>query len=263
MGPLQDAYEADANAHAARWWACALATATFAIVGLYCLALARNDPPEKVVIPKVSAVVLMAPLALNLAAFIAGEDSGKYARRLAVGLILCAAGDACLELEGSPSFASVKELLFLGGLGAFLAGHLVYIAAFAVNRFKIRTVVATPVLTYVLVVYIILYPNLPRALLAPVFVYASAIGWMMVMACSRLPAGTAHSAWSARTASAGGVIFALSDTVLAINRFVVTLPAAKGFVMTTYFLAQALITASAVGAGSRKTKPGDANSKTD
>lgn len=248
---LKQAYEADEIANNARRQARAIAFASFAAIGYYGLALGRGDPPEDTVVPKAGAVLIMAPLALNLSAMSVRDGSKKYARRIAAGLLLCACGDACLELENSESFEDIKGLLFLGGLGSFLVGHVLYIAAFAVNRFKIRLLVSTPLLLYVLGIFLVLYDSLPSGLIAPVGLYASTIGWMAVMACSRQPAGVAHSTWSKCTAVAGALLFAASDTVLAINKFVKPIPQAKGVVMATYFGAQALIAASVRGAGGR------------
>ncbi len=254
MSKLQEAYERDAAAFEARRRARALTAAIFATTGYYGLTLAdKNVPPEHSVIPKVGAVLLMALLSLVLGS--SGYDgSERYARRVAVGLTLCACGDACLEMESMEGLeVRQKKALFLGGLGAFLLGHLVYIFAFASNKYVLKLRVICPLLAYVLGVFLVLYPSLPAELVAPVFIYACAIGWMAIMACSRSAAG-AHTRWSERAAAAGALIFAVSDTVLAVNRFVTPLRAAKALIMVTYFVGQAAIAISSRGAGAKLAK---------
>lgn len=227
--------------------------------------LAEGQAPEMTVLPKAGSVLLMALDAIALGACDASGRSTRYARRLALGLLFCAGGDACLELEHSKSLAPMKEGLFLAGLGCFLIGHLLYVWAFTANRFKLRPIVVSPLMGYVLCVFLVLQPHLPTALLAPVFIYACAIGWMVVLACSRQPAGT-HSQWSKRSAVCGALIFTVSDTVLALNKFVSPIQGAKGIVMATYFLGQAAIAASARGAGGKPVKSkgtdGTASAKT-
>jgi uncharacterized membrane protein YhhN len=86
---------------------------------------------------------------------------------------------------------------------------------------------------------------------------------MVILACSRQPAGTTHSRWSSRTAIAGALLFGVSDTVLALDRFVpwAKLSAAPGLVMSTYFMGQGLISLSAKGAGGKpKTAGGSTRS---
>lgn len=242
-----------AEAQQARRYARALGWASFASAGYYGLAWSRGDPPEWIVIPKVGAILLMAPLATQLGASEAADDSASYAWRIGVGLVLCAVGDACLEFEGSPAFSpNSKSILFLGGICSFLAGHVAYIFAFSVNRFKIRALFAIPLLGYACMLFLYLRPYLPSALIAPVFIYATAIGWMAVMACSREPAGAANASSSRWAAVSGAAFFIASDSVLAISKFVAPLRDAKSIVMATYFLAQGLITFSARGAGGRR-----------
>jgi alkenylglycerophosphocholine/alkenylglycerophosphoethanolamine hydrolase len=73
-----------------------------------------------------------------------------------------------------------------------------------------------------------------RELLAPVCVYVAAIATMVVLAVNvGVPA-----------AAVGSVLFLVSDTVLAWNRFVRPLPAGPVAVHVTYHLAQGLLVLS-------------------
>lgn len=184
---LEQSEQAEAAATTAGRQAWAFGFASYAVTGFYGLALMRGEPQSDAVIPKAGAVLLMAPLALNLGASVVGEDSSRYARRICAGLIFCAGGDACLALEDSDAYKDVKQLLFLGGLGCFLVGHLLYMSAFAANRFKVRKVVAGAILVYVLSICIVLYPSLPTALIAPVLLCKAELARACVPCTSTRP----------------------------------------------------------------------------
>lgn len=64
----------------------------------------------------------LASLCFVLLALAVGALDSGYGRWLLAGLILCMAGDVLL--------ISNSEKSFLAGLGSFLAGHLLYAAAF-------------------------------------------------------------------------------------------------------------------------------------
>ena len=190
---LEQSEQAEAAATTAGRQAWAFGFASYAVTGFYGLALMRGEPQSNAVIPKAGAVLLMAPLALNLGASIVGEDSSRYARRICAGLIFCAGGDACLALEDSDAYKDVKQLLFLGGLGCFLVGHLLYMSAFAANRFKVRKVVAAAILVYVLSICIVLYPSLPTALIAPVLLCKAELARACVPCTSTRPLAKLNS----------------------------------------------------------------------
>lgn len=103
--------------------------------------------------------------------------------------------------------------------------------------------------------YAFLWANgLPTALRLPVAAYVAIIALMAAQAWSRhLQLRTPASllvAW-------GAGFFMLSDTLLAINRFVQPLPWSAIGVLSTYYLAQALIVHGMVT--TLRTGPGDTN----
>jgi uncharacterized membrane protein YhhN len=84
--------------------------------------------------------------------------------------------------------------------------------------------------------------GLPVALRGPVAVYVVVIALMAAQAIGRalsLPPGAARRA--AGGVALGAAFFMLSDSLLAINRFVMPLPHAQLWVLTTYYAAQILI----------------------
>ena len=152
------------------------------------------------------------------------------------GLVLSLAGDVFLlwPKEG-----------FLPGLVAFLLAHLAYIAAFCVPLrlaarplgFVVYAVVAAVVMSW-------LWPAIPGALRGPVVAYvvclatmaAQAFGWWRSSVASN-----AADARLARWAALGGLLFMGSDSLLAINKFAVALPASSLWILLTYWVAQGCI----------------------
>jgi uncharacterized membrane protein YhhN len=88
----------------------------------------------------------------------------------------------------------------------------------------------------------VLAPGLPDALALPVAVYAGAIALMAYTAAAR--DATSDASW--RYAAAGALVFVVSDSILAVDKFRSPFPAAKLAVMATYYGAQLLIAASAL-----------------
>ena len=177
-------------------------------------------------------------------------DSHSYAFRLAAGLAFSAVGDVCLALEGAKATGVLAELrptLFLAGLGAFLIGHLCYCAAFLTNAVKVNTFSLVP-FGMIAPVFLALKPSLDeRKLVLPVGGYCLVICAMMELAVSRVPNG--HAAlWSWRCSALGATLFAISDSVLALNRFRGAIPQAQLIVMLSYYAAQYAIALSSRGA---------------
>ena len=120
---------------------------------------------------------------------------------------------------------------FIAGLGAFLVGHLLYVAGFAIEGLK-------PVPTAIgVVAAVVLVGALGRPIIAavrhtplhiPVAVYVVVIAAMVATSI-----GTTR--W---VAAAGGVMFALSDALLGNDRFVTPRTDRRIVVMVLYHLGQ-------------------------
>jgi uncharacterized membrane protein YhhN len=156
---------------------------------------------------------------------------GRFGLLLLAGLAASLAGDVFLMLGPG---------LFVPGLASFLVAHLFYVALFTqgVGLFpRTRALVAT--LGVGAAMYAFLWSGgLPSALRVPVGLYVVVIACMAAQAIGRA-AALGDSA--ARAVALGAAFFMLSDSLLAINRFVSPLPLASLWVLATYYLAQWLI----------------------
>ena len=156
-----------------------------------------------------------------------------YRYMIIAGLVFSMAGDVFLMLPSDR---------FVAGLVAFLITHLFYIVAFVSETSTLIWWPLIPLATYGIVIYLILAPNLGK-LKPPVFIYIAVILIMAWFAWERWN----HSIQSgAFLAYVGAVLFIISDTILAINRFLRAFKLARVLNLTTYFAAQCLI-ASSVG----------------
>lgn len=142
------------------------------------------------------------------------------------------AGDVFLMFDG----------FFIPGLVAFLLAHLAYIARLRQDAPWLASRRAwLGVAAVGLGVYALLWTGgLPAALRLPVAVYVCAIGLMAAQAFGR--AAVLRDA-PARLAAAGAACFMVSDTLLALNRFVTPLPAQALWVLGSYYAAQGLLVA--------------------
>ncbi len=157
-----------------------------------------------------------------------------YKYMIITGLVFSLAGDVFLMLPADR---------FVAGLVAFLIAHLFYIAAFASEISALIWWPLVPAVIYGIVIYTVLAPSLGKLKL-PVLIYVVGILIMAWLAWERW-SQTGQS--GALLASVGAVLFVISDTILAINRFRGTFKPARALNLTTYFAAQWLI-ASSVGA---------------
>jgi len=154
-----------------------------------------------------------------------------YKYMIITGLVLSLAGDVFLMLPSDR---------FVAGLVAFLIAHLFYSAAFASEISALVWWPLIPFVIYGIVIYIILVPSLGK-LKVPVLIYVVVILIMAWLAWER---------WSqtgqngALLASIGAVLFIISDTILAIDRFRGTFKLSRALNLTTYFAAQLLIVGS-------------------
>jgi uncharacterized membrane protein YhhN len=156
-----------------------------------------------------------------------------YKYMILTGLVFSTAGDVFLMMPSDR---------FVAGLVAFLIAHLFYSMAFVSEIHTLLWWPLVPLGTYGVVTYVILFPSLGR-LKSPVLLYVGAILMMAWLAWERWDQ-TGQS--GALLALAGALLFVLSDTVLAVNRFRGTFKLARALNLITYFAAQCLI-ASSVG----------------
>lgn len=153
-------------------------------------------------------------------------------RRIAMALALSAIGDLLLEFQ--PPF-------FVPGLVAFLGAQVVYTVAFIARDRRPQWLRAAPAALFGIGAYLWLAPSLGD-LRAAVAAYIAAICLMLWRAWAMV--GGTHPPRLARFAAVGAAAFALSDILVAYNRFVAPVLALKVLLMVLYWSAQWLIAAS-------------------
>ncbi|MEL6114718.1 MULTISPECIES: lysoplasmalogenase [Photobacterium] len=171
-------------------------------------------------------------IVLLLATILQFGQSDGYQQWIIAGLLCSVAGDIFLMLPKDK---------FVPGLTSFLLAHIVYSLAFW-NELSGSIVWWLPALLMGagIIVYLLLLPSLGRLAL-PVGVYIGVI-LQMTWAAGEYWLTTRTGAGLA--AFAGALVFLVSDTLLALDRFRGHFRAATGSIMTTYYLAQSLLVVS-------------------
>lgn len=176
------------------------------------------------------------------------EPASIYCRTMVFGFILCSLGDLFLKLDDSQPASSTKY--FICGLVAFLLGHIMFVGAFVFDGGNTRCI-AWGVFSYAYVLVILYFslPNIHKVVLSVgVTVYALVIGTMLHRSAS-LAIDKFPNERSSMIALVGAFVFLVSDTVLAINRFVTPLPHSRAINISAYFLGIALLAVSCAGTG--------------
>ena len=141
--------------------------------------------------------------------------------------------------------------LFVPGLLAFLFGHLCFIVAFlGDSRFDARSWWLLACLGYGTANLYLLWGAIAAPLRVPVIVYVIVLVCMGAQALTRarMRRGDAR-AHGAKLAAAGALMFMLSDSVLAWDRFRGPLPLASLWILATYYLSLWWIARSVRGSG--------------
>jgi uncharacterized membrane protein YhhN len=162
--------------------------------------------------------------------------SVRYRRGVLAGIAASLVGDVCLMLPGD---------LFVPGLLCFLVAHGCFIAAFlGDSRFARPAWPLVACLGYGAANLALLWRAIAAPLRVPVVVYVLVLASMGAQALARGLRGDA----AARLAARGALVFMLSDTLLAWDRFRGPLPLASLWVLATYDLALWWIARSVHGA---------------
>ncbi len=147
-------------------------------------------------------------------------------------------------------FQQVDGIYFVLGLSAFLLGHLGYIVAFTrtsdeghnIALIKRQGWVMVLVFAYGYFFFKQLEPHLGE-MIFPVLLYTVVICLMLLLAVNRYERVDRKSF---QLIALGALLFVVSDSVLAWNKFVDPLPFSHSLIMTTYGLAQFFIAAGAM-----------------
>ncbi|WP_241774600.1 lysoplasmalogenase [Lysinibacillus sp. FJAT-14222] len=196
---------------------------TFIILfGLYYIFFFSHITESLILIFKVIPMLLI----IILAATPKNLGIKKYQLLIVIGLVFCMIGDYTLQW-------------FLFGLTSFLIGHIFYILAFSsTNERQVPTWAKIALLVYgaSMAVWIAgtVFSSGEVVLGFAVIAYISVIltmGWTAIRTGSTL-------------ATIGALLFIVSDSYLAINKFVMSLSFSHEVIMLTYYSAQILIALS-------------------
>jgi len=144
-------------------------------------------------------------------------------------------------------FQAKKEIFFLLGLSSFLLAHIFYIVFFHKVRIK-ESVKGNPWLLVLVVIYYAalinwLSPYLGEMKL-PVRIYGIVISFMFMLAMHML---FIKNKIAGKWMMVGALLFVISDSTLAINKFYDPFELADIVIMLTYGLAQLFILQGAIG----------------
>jgi uncharacterized membrane protein YhhN len=166
---------------------------------------------------------------ITIAVLAKEPPSRRYKYLIIAGLIFSLIGDIFLMLPVD---------LFIAGLLSFLVAQLIYTYAFRTGRpLRFKFLAMLPLAIYGVIIYWILLPGLSGMEL-PVGVYVIVILTMAWQAWDQWDDKRAR--W-ALLAFIGAVLFVISDSILALNKFGEPFAAARFLTLTTYFSAQWLI----------------------
>ncbi len=151
-------------------------------------------------------------------------------------------GDMFLMFSGGYE----NELFFYLGIGGFLLAQLTFIYVYTrraetkvpglVHR---KPLLSLPFLGFVAGIYIFLMPDLEGIMKLVILLYALSLMFMSMMALNRKHR-VAHLSYL--FVFVGSLLFLLSDSMIAINKFSVEIPEAGFWIMLSYMSAQYLIT---------------------
>ena len=169
-------------------------------------------------------------ITLGLYFFSATKGYPRWRVYVLAALVFSWAGDVFL----------ISSDWFIAGLVSFLIAHIFYIVAYqqtGAATGQLKTVDIVKFVVYGVALIWFIYPGLGD-LLVPVLIYALVLLGMGVWAHKRRGA---TSPASFNLVALGAILFAISDGLIAINKFAYPVPAERILVMTIYISAQYLI----------------------
>jgi len=161
------------------------------------------------------------------------KSNKKHFLLVSAALISSWLGDLFLMFE------TKNALFFVAGLSAFLIAHLFYIFVFSLdvrnfNLIKLKPYLPLMLLLYLGVFLFLLQPNL-NELFLPVTIYAIVICTMLLFAFLRYKQVNLQSF---QLSTFGALLFVLSDSVIAINKFLFPFEWAYPLIITLYATGQ-------------------------
>lgn len=164
----------------------------------------------------------------------AATSMPRYRQMVLLGIAFSCCGDIFLMLP--PALLATGFLL---GLSSFLVAHLCFLYAFSQNtRLFGRPAVLLLLLAIGAAVVAFIWPRLNAELRAPVVVYVICLAAMVAQAITRQ---LRWRQYGCTLAALGGVVFMLSDSLLALNKFHTPFAGSAGLILASYYTALFLI----------------------
>lgn len=194
----------------------------------------------------IPAFIAKALIVLSLMVFYHLSVKGNYDlfhRLIMAGLFFSWIGDIVLQIPDSGLLPGVSgDLFFIGGLGSFFLTQLIYLISFSLPRgrnliLSSRIYQALLVFVFGGIVLYYLYRHLGD-MKVPVIAYLAVILSMLIAALNRY--GKVNGL-SYILVVIGALLFVISDSVIAINKFQMKISFAGVIIMITYAAAQYLI----------------------
>ena len=190
------------------------------------------------VLQQVSKPLLM-PVLIGYFLVVTASQQTGLKKWVLLALFFSWAGDVLLM------FQPKDDLFFLLGLSAFLLAHIFYIVFFHQLRMQ-ENIKSNPWLLLLVVIYYAVLISWLSPWLGtmkiPVRIYGIVISFMLMLALHLL---SLKDKRSGGCLAVGALLFVLSDSVLAINKFYLPFEAAGIIIMLTYGAAQFFITEGA------------------
>ena len=208
-----------------------LLTGMIVVSSLAFLSVCKRDSVARLMLKPLTTLLITL-----LAASFIDQLSGPFqsaALLITAGLIFSLAGDIFLQLQ-------TKWFRF--GLASFLIAHLAYICAIGMPGGSApfiggHWIAAAIALCCLVAIYTPMHRHLARERV-PVALYAVVIAALLFVTLLQWLNG------GSLILLAGVILFSISDSLLAVNRFVRPWPSAQYQVMSTYYSAQLLIALS-------------------
>ena len=169
----------------------------------------------------------------------AGSLESKEMKLLILAQLLGCTGDVFLIFSGF--------LPFIGGMGAFLLGHVCYITLFGGRSWKglgLKTWIPTLIVIGALVAGLIIVLGVEGDLLVPMIIYGTVL---MLLIFSGLAGVVKEGGCAWWLILCGAVLFTFSDSLIALDTFSEEpMGWVAGTIMLTYLAAQSLLAWGAV-----------------
>lgn len=208
----------------------------FKTVAIYFVLYGDGAKPDSLIycaikcLPVISLIIFVLLHGMSLA------DYYAYSRKILVGLVFSCIGDAFLVWKSSG--------YFIHGLLMFALAQVMYTTAFGFRPFSPG--IGVILLGVALAIYGYLLPGLQGVLVYLALLYILLIGMMGWRSIARVQFFNDLWTWTKLCSCFGSICFIISDTVIAIDRFLSPMTYSHQIIMVTYYAAQFGISLSVV-----------------